>query len=182
MRKCLICHERNMEDYGICEACKQMNQRFAAMHVNVEGYTAVVTSSSYEGCDIYVPHAEKASFWELVNICCFSNREFILSLEWSEYKKLFWQVDSLYDRIEMAICIIQNTASHKNPEEMHFIAEHINKAVKYALERNQKERLMFYRTKQLLSEERGFHAKKALSLAEAYANEASAYLKEILKG
>ena len=43
MRKCLICRERNMTEYGICEACKQMNKHFSAFHVNVTGYTAVVT-------------------------------------------------------------------------------------------------------------------------------------------
>ncbi len=43
MRKCLICHERNMEGYGICPACKERNRRFEAIHENMEGYTAVVT-------------------------------------------------------------------------------------------------------------------------------------------
>lgn len=32
-----------MMEYGICEACKQMNKQFESFHVNVEGYTAVVT-------------------------------------------------------------------------------------------------------------------------------------------
>lgn len=43
MRKCLICRERNMLEYGICEACKMMNKQFEAFHMNIEGYTAVVT-------------------------------------------------------------------------------------------------------------------------------------------
>lgn len=43
MRKCLICHERNMESYGICPVCQERNRQFEALHVNMEGYTAVVT-------------------------------------------------------------------------------------------------------------------------------------------
>lgn len=43
MRKCLICHQRNIEEYGICDACKEMNRRHASIHVNLKGYTAVVT-------------------------------------------------------------------------------------------------------------------------------------------
>ena len=138
-------------------------------------------SASYGSRDIYVPYAEKADFWEQVMICYFSNRDFILSLEWSEYRKLFERVESLYDKIEMAICIIQNTSSHRNETEMQFIENHINKAVKYALEKNQKERLMFYFTKHLLSAEHGFQSKKALSLIERYDNESSTYLRQILQ-
>ncbi len=43
MRKCLICHERNIEEYGICDSCKARNLRYASIHANLEGYTAVVT-------------------------------------------------------------------------------------------------------------------------------------------
>ncbi len=32
-----------MSDYGICEACKQMNKHYEAIHQNMSGYTAVVT-------------------------------------------------------------------------------------------------------------------------------------------
>lgn len=43
MRKCLMCHERNMEGYGICEKCKNLNKRMEQIHVDLTGYTAVVT-------------------------------------------------------------------------------------------------------------------------------------------
>ncbi|MBQ2803930.1 MAG: SDR family oxidoreductase [Lachnospiraceae bacterium] len=43
MRKCLICRERKIEEYGICNECFERNQHFAAIHVNMKGYTAVVT-------------------------------------------------------------------------------------------------------------------------------------------
>lgn len=43
MRKCLMCHERNMAGYGICDACKQINREMEALHVDLTGYTAVVT-------------------------------------------------------------------------------------------------------------------------------------------
>ena len=43
MRKCLICHERNIEEYGICDSCKERNLRYASIHTNMKGYTAVVT-------------------------------------------------------------------------------------------------------------------------------------------
>ncbi|MDE7424226.1 MAG: SDR family oxidoreductase [Lachnospiraceae bacterium] len=43
MRKCLICWERKMEDYGICEDCKKLNREMADIHVDLTGYTALVT-------------------------------------------------------------------------------------------------------------------------------------------
>ena len=43
VRKCLICRERNIEGYGICEACKRMNKEMEQIHVDLTGYTAVVT-------------------------------------------------------------------------------------------------------------------------------------------
>lgn len=43
MRKCLICRERKMEEYGICEECKKLNREMADIHVDLTGYTALVT-------------------------------------------------------------------------------------------------------------------------------------------
>lgn len=43
MRKCLMCRERNMEGYGICDKCKELNREMAEVHVDLTGYTAVVT-------------------------------------------------------------------------------------------------------------------------------------------
>ena len=43
MRKCLMCHKRNMDGYGICESCKQLNREMQAIHTDLTGYTALVT-------------------------------------------------------------------------------------------------------------------------------------------
>ncbi len=43
MRKCLMCHERNMEGYGICDNCKELNKRMEQIHVDLTGYVALVT-------------------------------------------------------------------------------------------------------------------------------------------
>ena len=43
MRKCLICRERNIEKYGICDACKQYNQKMQEIHADLSGYTALIT-------------------------------------------------------------------------------------------------------------------------------------------
>ncbi len=43
MRKCLICQERKIEEYGICESCKNFNRQMAAIHADLTGYTALVT-------------------------------------------------------------------------------------------------------------------------------------------
>ena len=43
MRKCLMCRERNLEGYGICESCKELNKRMQQIHVDLTGYVALVT-------------------------------------------------------------------------------------------------------------------------------------------
>ena len=45
LRKCLICRERVMEAYGICESCKKMNEKKRNIHRNLTGYTALVTGA-----------------------------------------------------------------------------------------------------------------------------------------
>lgn len=45
LRKCLICRERVMEAYGICESCKKMNEEKRNIHRNLTGYTALVTGA-----------------------------------------------------------------------------------------------------------------------------------------
>lgn len=43
MRKCLMCHERNVEDYGICQNCKGLNERMRLIHRDLSGRVALVT-------------------------------------------------------------------------------------------------------------------------------------------
>lgn len=45
MRKCLICKERNIDYYGICPACKIMNENVKNTHIDLSGYTVVVTGA-----------------------------------------------------------------------------------------------------------------------------------------
>lgn len=43
MKKCLICKERNIEEYGICEACKEFNEKMRNIYCDLSGHFAVVT-------------------------------------------------------------------------------------------------------------------------------------------
>ncbi|MDE5768711.1 MAG: SDR family oxidoreductase [Oscillospiraceae bacterium] len=45
MRKriCLICRQRNMESYGICPTCQELNDRMRDIYYDLSGKTAVVT-------------------------------------------------------------------------------------------------------------------------------------------
>ena len=43
MKKCLMCHMRNMDGYGICQSCKELNERMQRIRVDLTGRVAVVT-------------------------------------------------------------------------------------------------------------------------------------------
>ena len=43
MRICLMCRRRNMEKYGICDDCIQLNERMRGVTADLSGYSAVVT-------------------------------------------------------------------------------------------------------------------------------------------
>ena len=43
MRICLICRQRNIEDYGICPACQQMNDTMRKLTCDLSGKFAVIT-------------------------------------------------------------------------------------------------------------------------------------------
>ncbi len=43
MRVCLICRQRNMEEYGICPACQAMNDKMRQITCDLSGKFAVVT-------------------------------------------------------------------------------------------------------------------------------------------
>lgn len=43
MRICLMCRQRNMEDYGICPSCMALNETMRAKTCDLTGKTAVVT-------------------------------------------------------------------------------------------------------------------------------------------
>ncbi len=144
---------------------------------NGAGYKGIL--SQYGTIEVYVPLSCYTQFWKRMRVI-FTNGKFALSLAWKEYQQLFRETKSLYDRIEMAVCMIQITSARAVPEQTCFLAEHINRAVKYALEKNQKERLMLYRAIQILQPEQGGHAQKARRLAERYGNEAARYLLEVL--
>lgn len=130
---------------------------------------------------IYSPKSRKEEFWELISIYQFWENKITLGIDMRGYFELYNNVKSIYDKIEMAVCILQNTSFREHTNLLEFLAEHINKAVSYAVKENNKERLMLYRTKKLLSSEKGFLPQKALKLANEYNNEAALYLKELLR-
>ena len=43
MRICLICRQRNIEDYGICPACQKMNDDMRKLSCDLSGKFAVIT-------------------------------------------------------------------------------------------------------------------------------------------
>lgn len=43
MKICLICRQRNVENYGICPSCQAMNDRMRQLHCDLTGKFAVVT-------------------------------------------------------------------------------------------------------------------------------------------
>ena len=43
MRQCLICKRKNIEHYGICPECEEMNALHRAVSADLSGYTALVT-------------------------------------------------------------------------------------------------------------------------------------------
>lgn len=43
MRRCLICKIKNIDHYGICADCKEMNRQHRMQSVDLKGYTALVT-------------------------------------------------------------------------------------------------------------------------------------------
>ena len=131
------------------------------------------------GNDIYVPSSKQNEFWEILNMSL-SNYEFTPYLNWNSYRNLWHQVDSLYDKLEMAVCIYQNAPISDRTDVLDFINQHIYKAIKYALEDNHKERIMMYQAMKLLSSDHGFNPKKIRSLTEKYHNDAAEYLKQII--
>ena len=140
--------------------------------INNVGYSSFL--GNYK---IYAPHNDKEAFWNLISIYRLWDKEFTLGISWNGYLKLYDNAKNLYDKIEMAVCILYNTGFLKNEDKLQFLSEHINKAVKYALKNNNKERLMLYKTKKLLTAERGFNLEKALKLVKKYDNEAAVYLR-----
>lgn len=45
MRRCMMCKSIVVNYYGICSTCKQLNKDMADIHINLEGYTALVTGA-----------------------------------------------------------------------------------------------------------------------------------------
>ena len=45
MRICLMCRKRNIEHYGICPACQEINELMREKNYNFDGKWAVVTGS-----------------------------------------------------------------------------------------------------------------------------------------
>ncbi|MDE7138720.1 MAG: SDR family NAD(P)-dependent oxidoreductase, partial [Ruminococcus sp.] len=43
MKICLICRQRNMENYGICPECSALNEKMRSLTCDLSGKTAVVT-------------------------------------------------------------------------------------------------------------------------------------------
>lgn len=43
MRKCLMCHERNIDYYGLCGKCKEVNRQMRELSCSLDGKYAVVT-------------------------------------------------------------------------------------------------------------------------------------------
>ncbi|MDE7477114.1 MAG: hypothetical protein K2M91_04040 [Lachnospiraceae bacterium] len=140
-----------------------------------------VAYKNYGPIVIYVPFYKYNEFWRMMQVeFVWGFQDFMLTLRWSDYQQFYEEVDSLYDQIEMAVCIIQNTSVRRSPQQIQLLTEHINKAVRYALKYNQKEHLMFYQANQLLLPEKGLNVRKAIAYAEKYQNTAAIYLMELL--
>jgi len=43
MRRCLMCRQRIVDYYGVCEACNKLNEDKRKIHANLKGYNALVT-------------------------------------------------------------------------------------------------------------------------------------------
>ena len=43
MKLCLMCRRRNIEHYGICPECSELNDKMRALTCDLTGLTAVVT-------------------------------------------------------------------------------------------------------------------------------------------
>ena len=140
---------------------------------------------NYQNIDIYVPHSICDAFWNMITVTFSYNiklgrREFIMAIDsWGDYTRLFEQSASLHEKIEMAVFLYTHFQySGAARKEFTFLAQHIYKAIGYAVADNLKTRLMLYKKMGLLSPERGFQSKKVRHLLERYDNEAAIYLKE----
>lgn len=155
---------------------------------------------------LYVPVSNPYRFWEELKVTYLydfrKGRKAIPYMEGHTYYKLFKECDAVKDKIQMAECMLMNYMGgyEARKEALWYLAEHINRAIEFAIVHNKKDTLVLYEKHGLLKEKGSIEntnnprdrwnliydgqvnikLRHVIHLMKEYDNEAAEYLEKFL--